>query len=1184
MGDFKIKMPHTKRKKRIIFLILAFVVSGSFTYLKTTLAAPDNELTYHGKLTDTSNVAVTDGNYDFTVVIYDAPTGGNCLWSARGNCTTPTPKSLTLTNGIFSTTLGESGDNPLTLDFSENYYLGITIGTNTEMTPRRKITPTGFALNANRLNGLTADNYIDTSTTAQTKAGSLEISDDFTVNTDDLFVDTSSGNVGIGTASPTTKLHTISTTEQLRLGYNTTNYFSTTVSPTGNVTFNAVGTGQGFTFQDNLTVTGHILPSTSDTYDLGSSTNRFRDLYLGPNSLHIGTDGDEGVISYDTTNDVFTFNKAAVFGTTVNNITGAIRWSGTDFEGYDGTEWISLTSLNGALVNGNSLDNVFTTNGLLRRTAAGTYSTITDNSTNWNTTYGWGDHAAEGYLTTVDISTNTNLAVGSGITLTDDTLTVTAAGGLAQVAGGISTTGILQDLNTLGAPTANGQFIVATGAGTFAYESGATARTSLGLGSLATLSTITTANITNGTITAADLNLTDITLADFTNDAGFITNPNDTVSGTELDGTFSTNGLLRRTAAGTYSTITDNSSNWNTAYGWGNHSTQGYLTTNQNITLTGDVTGSGTTSIATTIAPNSVALGTDTTGTYVAGAIGGSAITVTGTAGEGWSPTIAVTSNAITNTHLQYSTGQHLTTGSSPTFSNLTLSGALTNYGHLYIGSSAASGSDLYLADRIVDWDNTGYYIDPNSISRINRIDADDLRADIFYDRNNTGYYVDPASTSNMNYGRFVRMGVGRTPTADVDIYTTSGNATLKMQAAASGGWGVISLDGASSTKTMHLLYGGSADNMVRFARSGDNFGTWEGNVILFDMDAPDSSLILNQSAQLGINASPSYRLHVEGVAYATGAAGALSDVRHKKNINDITHGLDTILNLRPVAYEWIDPNDNGMEGTQLGFIAQEVEAIIPSMILTEDNAEQTKGLKYNEFVPLAVRAIQEQNTLITENSNNITTKAAATSLSQLQNLVDTELTKIDSLITTNQENILSLQTESNMQADLLADIQSDIDLINEQQSTLSSLVSTHSDTIIAINENMLFITDPDTEQTQVTISGITIVDTLKAQAIETSKIIINDNVTQEDENGDRVSAASFGDVKIDAGKTMVEIETLALTEGAKVFVTAMTEMEGNTFYVDKDYEKNTFAIVLDRAFDETVAKFDWFVFGSTGE
>ncbi|MBT6753754.1 hypothetical protein HOB25_02065, partial [bacterium] len=73
-----------------------------------------------------------------------------------------------------------------------------------------------------------------------------------------------------------------------------------------------------------------------------------------------------------------------------------------------------------------------------------------------------------------DISTETNLLVGNGITLTDDTLTVTAAGGLLQTTGGLTTTGILEDLNTLGAAATDGQFIVATGAGTFAYESGAT--------------------------------------------------------------------------------------------------------------------------------------------------------------------------------------------------------------------------------------------------------------------------------------------------------------------------------------------------------------------------------------------------------------------------------------------------------------------------------------------------------------------------------------------------------------------------------------------------------------------------------------------------------------------------------------------------------------------------------------
>lgn len=46
----------------------------------------------------------------------------------------------------------------------------------------------------------------------------------------------------------------------------------------------------------------------------------------------------------------------------------------------------------------------------------------------------------------------------------------------------IGVDGVLEDLDTLGAAASDGQFIVATGAGAFAYESGDTVRTSMGLG------------------------------------------------------------------------------------------------------------------------------------------------------------------------------------------------------------------------------------------------------------------------------------------------------------------------------------------------------------------------------------------------------------------------------------------------------------------------------------------------------------------------------------------------------------------------------------------------------------------------------------------------------------------------------------------------------------------------------
>lgn len=43
------------------------------------------------------------------------------------------------------------------------------------------------------------------------------------------------------------------------------------------------------------------------------------------------------------------------------------------------------------------------------------------------------------------------------------------------------------------------------------------------------------------------------------------------LDGAIVDGMFSGTGLMKRTGAGTYAIVTDNSANWNTAYGWGNH-------------------------------------------------------------------------------------------------------------------------------------------------------------------------------------------------------------------------------------------------------------------------------------------------------------------------------------------------------------------------------------------------------------------------------------------------------------------------------------------------------------------------------------------------------------------------------------------------------------------------------------
>jgi hypothetical protein len=74
------------------------------------------------------------------------------------------------------------------------------------------------------------------------------------------------------------------------------------------------------------------------------------------------------------------------------------------------------------------------------------------------------------------------------------------------------------------------------------------------------------------------------------------------------------------------------------------------------ITLGGDLSGSVTfTDLASgtlnaEIIANSVALGTDTTGDYVSGLTAGDGISITGTAGEGWSPTVSINSSTASVT------------------------------------------------------------------------------------------------------------------------------------------------------------------------------------------------------------------------------------------------------------------------------------------------------------------------------------------------------------------------------------------------------------------------------------------------------------------------------------------------------------------------------------------------------
>jgi hypothetical protein len=84
----------------------------------------------------------------------------------------------------------------------------------------------------------------------------------------------------------------------------------------------------------------------------------------------------------------------------------------------------------------------------------------------------------------------------------------------------------------------------------------------------------------------------------------------------------------------------------------------------------------------------------------------------------------------------------------------------------------------------------------------------------------------------------------------------------------------------------------------------------------------------------------------------------AISDVSLKENIVDATPKLNNLLGVKIRNY-----NLKGDSTKQLGVVAQELEEIFTAMV--ETNTEGLKSVKYSIFVPMLIKAIQEQQTQI---------------------------------------------------------------------------------------------------------------------------------------------------------------------------------------------------------------------------
>jgi trimeric autotransporter adhesin len=110
-------------------------------------------------------------------------------------------------------------------------------------------------------------------------------------------------------------------------------------------------------------------------------------------------------------------------------------------------------------------------------------------------------------------------------------------------------------------------------------------------------------------------------------------------------------------------------------------------------------------------------------------------------------------------------------------------------------------------------------------------------------------------------------------------------------------------------------------------------------------------------------------------VSNRTGTYNTISDAKLKENIVDATPKLDKLMQTRVVNYNLI-----GDELKQIGFVAQELEQVFPSLVDNvpdldenkEPTGEVTKGVKLTVMIPILVKAIQELKATVDLQSTEI--------------------------------------------------------------------------------------------------------------------------------------------------------------------------------------------------------------------
>ncbi len=214
--------------------------------------------------------------------------------------------------------------------------------------------------------------------------------------------------------------------------------------------------------------------------------------------------------------------------------------------------------------------------------------------------------------------------------------------------------------------------------------------------------------------------------------------------------------------------------------------------------------------------------------------------------------------------------------------------------------------------------------------------------------------------------GTFRVKGAGTA--GSTDAFQVSGSAPADAARITSGGDLLVGTTTSAANERLNVVKAAPTSYVARFENSNNASGDQVARSVL------GTNCNNTSSYHIVATTGGTDRLYIFGngdVQNTNNSYGAISDLKLKENVTDATPKLDDLLQVRVVNYNLRTQPDQ----KHIGVIAQELEQVFPGMVAESpdrdaegnDLGTTTKSVKYSVFVPMLIKAIQEQQALITD-------------------------------------------------------------------------------------------------------------------------------------------------------------------------------------------------------------------------